>query len=869
MRLQLFVLCSLLLPPLYNYQLALWRKQAEDFTGERVSTADFNRVRDAYQARDESPVKNIPQTSTSTSTSSPSSSGATTDTLTGAVIWRVPGEEPLMKPSKGSPARKVNHTLALIVQLEKDIELTRIKAEKHRANIIQIKKEERRAKADARRSKVDYERSATVLLLKNRLERESEVSSRLFVCWFVCWFVRFLFTSHRVLFFFYFTRSVLFYSRLFYSPQETTHEKLIKMHVATVDSKKSELLDELNRISRKAYGLEDSGDDEKKTETHGTTKEEEENETETETETENKMTTTHKKRRQANSLLGGAAEAAISKHKGKQVRIGPSSYAEENEEEIFATSPMVVSSQRRAMDKSAGKKRTNPARGGGGSKNFSKPELKRKSKKNHQKARVEKFSTSKGPASPTPDMVMNALKGMMKGLQRPERTKNRWLRTPETKSNRRGNKRRQSHEYDDDDFEEEEEGDEDEEDLYEDDPDFVRHDGINGTGSADFGDSDVFLDQRAETPLEHVAWRRSFAQREPVVFLHLVSSGRTSKTKGGGASSRSYPKVIALKAGRTFIGRDGRSCDVALDSQRQPKMISKVHACFWVRRKGRRWIVECADCNSTNGTHINGKRVSSTGGKKRLNVGATVMFGKKSRREEHRSELLYVLADDGLGGEGEGEEAKMMSDGRGEEGERKMAYEEPPPQSPLNAQSYLRHAEGSKKRDQSSIGGGGGGGGGGGSGSSSGAGGGSGGGGGSLSGYNRRRERRKTPENAGGGLVRLDGEQQEEEEEARRARRLQRNSGSLTTLDAHMSLVPRRRSLLSRERVLVVGAKQEENFTNMMAEISDAQDMLRRPPTTPLKKRRSSLSRGGIRASMMENAGMETMGVENPGMETL
>ena len=145
----------------------MWRKQAEDFTGERVSTADFNRVRDAYQARDESPVKNIQQTSTSTS--SPSSSGATADTLTGAVIWRVPGEEPLMNPSKGSPARKVNHTLALIVQLEKDIELTRIKAEKHRANIIQIKKEERRAKADARRSKADYERSATVLLLKNRL----------------------------------------------------------------------------------------------------------------------------------------------------------------------------------------------------------------------------------------------------------------------------------------------------------------------------------------------------------------------------------------------------------------------------------------------------------------------------------------------------------------------------------------------------------------------------------------------------------------------------------------------------------------------------------------------------------------------------
>ena len=663
------------------------------------------------------------------------------------------------------------------------------------------------------------------------------------------------FYSHLIEFFSFsllHTHSILFYFRLFYSPQETTHEKLIKMHVATVKSKKSELLDELNRISKKAYGLEDSDDDEKNNKTHGTTKE-----NETETETGNKMTTMHKKRRQANSLLGDAAEAAISKHKGKQVRIKSSSNVGETKKEVFAASPVVVSSQRRAMDKSAGKKRTNPAHRGG-NKDFIKPELKRKSKKSHQKARIEKFSTSKGPASPTPDMVMNALKGMMKGLQRPERTKDRWLRTPETKSNRRGNKRRQSHEYDDDDFEEEEEADEDEEDFYEDDPDFVQHGDTNGTLSADFGDSDVFLDQRAETPLEHVAWRRSFAQREPVVFLHLVSSGRTSKTKRG-ASSQSYPKVIALKAGRTFIGRDGRSCDVALDSQRQPKMISKVHACFWVRRKGRRWIVECADCNSTNGTHINGKRVSSTGGKKRLSVGATVMFGKKSRREEHRSELLYVLADDELGGEGE--EAKMIPDGRGGEGERKMAYEEPPPQLPLNAQSYLRHAEGSTKRDQSSIGGGSGGG----SGSSIGAGGG---GGGSLSGYNRR-ERRKTPENAGRGLVRLDGEQQEEKGELRRARRLQKNSGSLANLDAHISLIPRRRSLLSRERVLVVGAKQEENFTNMMAEISDAQDMLLRPPTTPLKKRRNSLSRGGIRASMMENAGMETVGVENPGMETL
>ena len=127
-------------------------------------------------------------------------------------------------------------------------------------------------------------------------------------------------------------------------------------------------------------------------------------------------------------------------------------------------------------------------------------------------------------------------------------------------------------------------------------------------------------------------------------MVELQLLGGPAQSSNSGMLS-SYPDKIELKSGRTMVGRDGKVCDIMMDSARQPKMVSKVHACFWVTRQGEKWLVDISDCHSTNGTFVNGKRVSARHGRKRINVGNTVMFGRRSRKEKSRSELLYLLTE--------------------------------------------------------------------------------------------------------------------------------------------------------------------------------------------------------------------------------
>jgi pSer/pThr/pTyr-binding forkhead associated (FHA) protein len=254
---------------------------------------------------------------------------------------------------------------------------------------------------------------------------------------------------------------------------------------------------------------------------------------------------------------------------------------------------------------------------------------------------------------PTSDMVMNALKGMLKSVAKgSERTKNRWQRTPETptrpkrrrvlpntnssrahyKTEKKNNPRHLVQEASRELYQLDWSGDEQDARAL----DFAR----NAEDSND--ERGIILNQRAETPLVHIAWRQSHEQRAPVVELQLLGGPAQSSNSG---MLSSYPDKIELKSGRTMVGRDGKVCDIMMDSARQPKMVSKVHACFWVTRQGEKWLVDISDCHSTNGTFVNGKRVSARHGRKRINVGNTVMFGRRSRKEKSRSELLYLLTE--------------------------------------------------------------------------------------------------------------------------------------------------------------------------------------------------------------------------------
>ena len=818
-----------------NLKLEHWKKEAEEFTGQKITDVEFNRVSELYRERDESPSKKTQQ-------------NLNDGTTQGAILWRVPGAKPLMKPSQ--PLKMYDSpTLSLIEQLEREIENTKKKAEKHRRNINQIQKDERQAKKDARIAKKEYENSATVLLLKHRLQTDIE---------------------------------------------ETTHEKLIGHHTSTVDLQKETLMKELNRISRKAYGLDDEDemdDEEEAAVMTGTEKIEEIESRSPETKASKTTKTTKTTRRKADALMGSLTESAMKTHTGKEMQFSGATeetkdrnkhHQRKKDVEEIEIIQATSGGKRGIRNKTSKRKNKRHVANPG------KP-----SKKRNQKE-WNANNNNNTPSAPTSDMVMSALKGMLKGIQNPERTKNRWIRTPETetngalnlanqknKRNARNKTRNKRPIFSDDD----DQDDDNDKDYYEDDfettvsspppPVGFRNEKIKDEMEEEgMGKADHYLDQRAETPLVHVAWRQSHAARAPVVFLHLVdnggSNGNETKNKDSRQISNAPPKTIALRTGRTFIGRDGRSCDVMLDSFKQPKMISKIHACFWVTRKGNKWTIECADCNSTNGTFVNGKRVSSNG-RKRLAVGTTVLFGKRSRRQEQRSELLYVLTDDSIGG--------------GDIGSRNYL----PPQSPLHKE---RNRKRETKRDTSN-------------------------GLEQLNGekqdrnedHQRRRRRRQDGNSTGKGMESLNGEtknsngrsngraienassmkklddddddkedehqRQQQQRMAKRSGKVQRSS-SMTELDPsphrNSRTPPRRiRSSLSRERaksplsreriVSPFGngsqVQQEENFNNMMAELNEASEMLRRPPTTPLRKKRSSLSRGGgIRRDSVENPGM-------------
>jgi pSer/pThr/pTyr-binding forkhead associated (FHA) protein len=540
------------------------RDFAEQMTGVRVSTAQANEI-----------------VSLGTTTGKPNASSSS---LSGGVIWNLPGEEPaparaLALAPEISPTRK--HTKSLIDQLESDIQATRQRVKKMRKNIIRLEREEKRARKDGRVHKKAYQQNATMLLIKNRLEVE---------------------------------------------PSETTHEKLINVHIRAVDKKKTELLDTLNAINAKAHGVAST-----ESSTHGVRGSH--HEEHSKSDADHAAPTTASSREQG-LIDTKAAIVVVDRSRDEAIMSRVEDEAAVSGNAMMSTVSKSVLHKKRLM-----RKRIRNRKKGG----------------RNQPFEDQPFGGMGGveEIGPTSDMVMNALKGMMKSIAKgPERTKNRWQRTPETSTRpKRKSMVQEIHGSHKQNFTEEKHDPRllaqeasrelhhldwrcDEQDAY--------ALAFNESAEDAFDERGIFLNQRAETPLVHVAWRQSHQQRAPVVELQLLG-GPAKSSKSGMLPS--FPDKIELKSGRTMVGRDGKVCDIMMDSARQPKMISKVHACFWVTKKGAKWLVEVSDCHSTNGTFVNGKRVSARQGRKRVNVGSTVMFGRRSRKEKKRSELLYLLTE--------------------------------------------------------------------------------------------------------------------------------------------------------------------------------------------------------------------------------
>ena len=124
------------------------------------------------------------------------------------------------------------------------------------------------------------------------------------------------------------------------------------------------------------------------------------------------------------------------------------------------------------------------------------------------------------------------------------------------------------------------------------------------------------------------------------INLNLANLKKISNQQEEG-SLRDIPKELHIYEGRTVVGRE-RSCDLVLDSKIQSRMVSKVHAMLYSTfdKEGVPQI-HLVDCNSTNGTYIDGKRCSIA--RVSLHDGSTIMFGKKSRKKDRRSELVYMV----------------------------------------------------------------------------------------------------------------------------------------------------------------------------------------------------------------------------------
>lgn len=405
------------------------------------------------------------------------------------------------------------------------------------------------------------------------------------------------------------TTMLLLKNRIEEDKIQTTHSKLVSAHITSIDKRKGELLTKLNKINAKAHGLpvinstsnshidaNNAGHQYPNVDEHA-------------------RPTVHE------NLLSKSMSTSEATPKKKFEPIG---------EQIDISTKRRTKSERKLYKQAAHPLNANVDR------------------KLQKQITIHKYFQKINPKS---EMILHTLKGMMKSIVKGHsRTKHRWQRTPESpirsvrrisydKSAKDMNEVSLSRIFDPRDRE-------------------IRDslEPFHGTTNKNHtlwtyqndqfdtvDDRDFTFDQRAETPLEHIAWRQSHKQRKPVVELRLL---RKSSQPLISSVIQIFPDKIELKAGRTIVGRDGNACEIMLDSARQPKMISKMHACFWVTKVGHKWRVEVSDCNSTNGTYVNGRKISAKEGRIHVKVGSTVMFGRQSRKERKRSELIYLLADD-------------------------------------------------------------------------------------------------------------------------------------------------------------------------------------------------------------------------------
>ena len=93
-----------------------------------------------------------------------------------------------------------------------------------------------------------------------------------------------------------------------------------------------------------------------------------------------------------------------------------------------------------------------------------------------------------------------------------------------------------------------------------------------------------------------------------------VSDKVSAKGAKEESTSNIIPKELSIFEGRTVVGME-RSCDLVLDSNLQNRMVSKVHAMIYSTFSNDGYPqIHIVDCNSTNGTHVDGKECSTTRG---------------------------------------------------------------------------------------------------------------------------------------------------------------------------------------------------------------------------------------------------------------
>ena len=132
----------------------------------------------------------------------------------------------------------------------------------------------------------------------------------------------------------------------------------------------------------------------------------------------------------------------------------------------------------------------------------------------------------------------------------------------------------------------------------------------------------------------------------------------------------SLPSRIVINKSEMTLGR-GRLCDIVLDSKLKPSLVSKVHAVLYTtiipastkREKAmglRQFEIQLSDVKSTNGTFVDGQKVTSKPGFRiTLKHGSRIVLGsikidhkqenssvKNDQKHQHRiklSEICYEL----------------------------------------------------------------------------------------------------------------------------------------------------------------------------------------------------------------------------------